>query len=135
MCTLTDVSTLRGIPMASGASTKSGWQSMYPISTFFFFNMTAGNTKRTFLQIPQFSTREKFVAHIRTCRCAPFLHLGNGWTDCAEILCLIRDPQARLLAKVHGGAQLHVRTCAPPFRISETAGRIALKFGMWLETH
>ena len=32
---------------------------------------------------------------------------------------------------------LHVRTCrcAPFFLISETAGRIVLKFGVWLETH
>ena len=45
------------------------------------------------------------------------------------------DPPARLFAKVHGGAQLHVRTCASLFRILETAGRIALKFGMLLEAH
>ena len=36
------------------------------------------------------------------------------------------------------GVHLHVRTCAgadvPAFRISGTAGRIALKFGRWLET-
>ena len=34
---------------------------------------------------------------------------------------------------------MHVLPCAradvPPFRISETVGQIALKFGMWLETH
>ena len=34
---------------------------------------------------------------------------------------------------------LHVRTCAradvPAFRISERAGRIALKFGTWLKTN
>ena len=33
----------------------------------------------------------------------------------------------------------HICTCAranvPLFRISETAGQIALKFGVWLETH
>ena len=29
----------------------------------------------------------------------------------------------------------HSCTCAPLFHISETAGRIVLKFGMWLETH
>ena len=28
-----------------------------------------------------------------------------------------------------------MRTCAPLFRISEAAGRIDLKVGMWLETH
>ena len=73
--------------------------------------------------------------HVRTCRCALFPYLGNGWTDCAEIWCVVRNPLARLFAKVNGGAQLHVRTCSPLFRISETAGRIALKFSMWLETH
>ena len=75
--------------------------------------------------------------HMRTCARAdvpPFLYLGNGWTDCAEIWCVARDPLAKLFAKVNGGAHLHVRTC-PLFRISETAGRIALKFGMWLENH
>ena len=38
-----------------------------------------------------------------------------------------------------GGVHPRVRTCArayvPLFRISETAGPIALKFGLWLETH
>ena len=41
--------------------------------------------------------------------------------------------------QVMGVVHLHVRTCAhvdvPLFRISEAAGRIALKFGEWLETH
>ena len=41
---------------------------------------------------------------------------------------MVRDPLARLFAEVNDGAQLHVRTF---FRITETAGRIALKFGMW----
>ena len=43
------------------------------------------------------------------------------------------------ITQVLGGVHLHVRTRAradvPPFRISETARRIMLKFGMWLETH
>ena len=43
------------------------------------------------------------------------------------------------IKQVMGGVHLHVRTCAradvPVFRISETAGPIALKFGVWLETH
>ena len=42
------------------------------------------------------------------------------------------------ITQVMGGMHLHVRTCAragvPHFRISEAAGRIALKFGVWLET-
>ena len=78
------------------------------------------------------------VGHSCTCARAdvpPFQHLGNGWTDCAEILCMVRDPLARLFAKVHGATQLHVHTRTPLFRISETAGWITLKFGMWLEAH
>ena len=43
------------------------------------------------------------------------------------------------IKQVIGGAHLHVRACIradmPLFRISETAGPIALKFGEWLETH
>ena len=43
------------------------------------------------------------------------------------------------ITHVMGGVHLHVRTRAradvPFFCISETAGRIALKFGVWLETH
>ena len=45
------------------------------------------------------------------------------------------------IAQVMGGVHLHMRTCEradvppPPFRISETAGRIALKIGEWLEVH
>ena len=42
-----------------------------------------------------------------------------------------------VLTEVYGGVHLHVRTCAradvPLSRISETAERIALKFGMSLE--
>ena len=43
------------------------------------------------------------------------------------------------ITQVMGLVHLHVRTSAladvPPFRISETAGRIALKFGLLVETH
>ena len=43
------------------------------------------------------------------------------------------------ITQVMVGVHLHVRTCAradvPLFRISETARRIALTFGVWLETH
>ena len=76
--------------------------------------------------------------HVRTCASAdvpPFPYLGNGWTDCAEIWCVVRDPLAMRFTLLRGGVHLHVRTCAPLFRISETAGRIALKFGIWLGTH
>ena len=43
------------------------------------------------------------------------------------------------ITQVIDGVHLDVRTCTradvPLFRILETAGRIALKFGVWLETH
>ena len=58
----------------------------------------------------------------------PFPHLGNVWTDCAEVCYVVRDPLARLLQKLM--VVQHVRTCTPIFRISETAPRIAQKFGM-----
>ena len=66
--------------------------------------------------------------HLYTCARADvslFPYLGNGWTDSAEIWYVAREPLARLFAKVKGEAKLHVL-----FRISETAGRIALKFGV-----
>ena len=74
-------------------------------------------------------------AHVRTCRCAPFPYLGNGWTDCAEFWFVVGDPLACRFTKVNGGVQVPVRKCAPLFRISETALRIALKLGVWLEDH
>ena len=70
-------------------------------------------------------------AHVRT----PFSYLGNGWTDCVEIWYVVGDPLAKRFTEVNGGVQMHVRTCAPPFRILGTAGRIALKFGVWLGDH
>ena len=38
--------------------------------------------------------------HVRTSRFDPFLYLGNGWTDCAEIWCVVKVPLARHFAKV-----------------------------------
>ena len=73
--------------------------------------------------------------HVRTCRYAPFPHLGNGWTDCAEIWCVVSDPLAMRFTVLRGGVHLHVRTCVPFFRFSGPAGRIALKFGMLLGTN
>ena len=49
---------------------------------------------------------------LRTCICTPFPYLGNGWTDCAEMWCVVRDPLARCFTKVWGGVHLHVLTCA-----------------------
>ena len=70
----------------------------------------------------------KGVENICTCARAdvsPFPYFGNGWTDCAGILCMARDPLARHFAEVNDGTQLHVRT---PIRIYDTAGLITLKF-------
>ena len=54
-------------------------------------------------------------------------------------VCLETKPRCIFITKVMGGVHLHVRTCAraavPPFRISEMARRIALKFGVWLVAH
>ena len=61
-------------------------------------------------------------------------YLGNGWTDCAEIWCVVRDYLARRFTTVKGGVQQqHVRTCAPIPGISGRAGRIALKSDVCLE--
>ena len=68
--------------------------------------------------------------HVRT----HFPYFGNGWTDCAEIWYVVGDQLARQLTQTEDGVHLHVRTCVPLFHISGTALRIALKFGMLLET-
>ena len=81
--------------------------------------------------------------HVRTCRCAHFPYLGNGWTNCAEIWCVVRDTLASRFAKVKGGVNLHVRAAdlhaahvqmCPLFCISESAERIALQFSVSLES-
>ena len=68
--------------------------------------------------------------HVRT----PFPYLWNGWSDSAEIWYVVRDQSAGQFIQARDGVHLHVRTCAPLFRISGTDGRIALKFGVLLET-
>ena len=55
-------------------------------------------------------------AHVRT----PFPYLGNRWAHCAEIWWVVRDPVAMCFMQVFGWASLHVRTCTPHLRISET---------------
>ena len=67
-------------------------------------------------------------------RSTAFRYLGNGLMDCAEIWRAVRDQLAMRFKLLRGGMHLHVRTRASLFRISGTAGRIALKFGMLLET-
>ena len=61
------------------------------------------------------------------------LYLWNGWTDSTEIW-HVREQLAGQLIQTRDGIHLHVRTSVPFFRISETAGRIALEFGVLLET-
>ena len=49
---------------------------------------------------------------------------------------VLRDQAAMHITQVMGGLHLHLRTCrCAILRISETAGRIALKLGVSLETH
>ena len=67
-------------------------------------------------------------AHVRTL----FPYLGNRWTDCTKIWYVVRDQLARQFTQTKGWAHLHVSTCLPFFRVSGTAERIALKFGMLL---
>ena len=52
------------------------------------------------------------------------------WNMLGEALVvLVRDPLAMLFAKVNSGAQVHVRTYTPFFRILEMAGQFVLEFG------
>ena len=57
----------------------------------------------------------------------PFSHLENGWTVCADILCMVRDPIAVRFSHAKGEG---ISVCVLLFRISRTAGRIALKYGV-----
>ena len=67
--------------------------------------------------------RAQRTAHVQMC---PFSHLWKGWTECADIWCVVINKLAPRFTKVEGGVRLHV--CL--FRISGTAGRIALKLGV-----
>ena len=55
--------------------------------------------------------------------------------DCTKVWCVARDPLAKYCTENLFGIHWQVRTCASLFRISETAGRTALKFGVWLGDH
>ena len=61
-----------------------------------------------------------------------FPYFANGWADCVQIWCVAGDPLDRCFRHVWGGVHLRVRTCTPLFQISQTAGRIAFKFCVWL---
>ena len=43
-------------------------------------------------------------------------YLGNGWTDCADIWCVVRDPLALRFTLLRGEVHLHVRTAFPYLR-------------------
>ena len=76
------------------------------------------------------------MGHSCTCASAqPFLYPENGWTDCAELLNVVRDPLARRFTEVGGGVHVYMRTRVPPFRVSGTARQIAFKFGVWFGEH
>ena len=76
--------------------------------------------------------------HVRTCTshvhfCSRLPYLGNGWTDYNETWCVVRDSLGALQdIRVGTPARAHVH---PPFRISGTVTRIAVKFGAWLGDH
>ena len=75
------------------------------------------------------------VGCICTCpvaRTHPFSYFGNGWTDFDEIWCVIRDRLVKRFTHVMDGVHLHKHARIPLFRISGTAERIVLKFGMRL---
>ena len=69
------------------------------------------------------------------------LKLRNGPADPEQIwcVCVYGDQAAMHITQIMGGVHLHLLTCARAdvslLGISETAGWIALKFGMWLEIH
>ena len=68
-----------------------------------------------------------------------FLYLGNDWTDCSDIWHVANDQLVMWIVastrpQCRGGVLQHVRTCKGDFYISGTAGPIALKFGMSVET-
>ena len=61
-------------------------------------------------------TRSMGGVHLHACTlsCTPVLYLDNGWTDCAEIWCVVGDSLATRFAHPKGGegksARAHVRT-------------------------
>ena len=62
---------------------------------------------------------------------------GNGWTDCAEILCALGAPLVTAYAGWGISARAHVHRYPPTLRfcISETAWPIVFKLGMWVGGH
>ena len=88
-------------------------------------------------QVAVYISRLMGVVHYTCARaheqmCSPSRISQMAWTDCAEIWYVVTDPLGRRFTELYNGVQLHVHTCASFFRISGTAGGIALKFGVWL---
>ena len=86
---------------------------------------------------PPVPTTARGTCRVRGCRTHPTP--GNSTTagpiafNCG--VCVFRDQLAHAFAQVRGEVHLHVRTCTPLFHISQTAGRIAFKFCVWLVIH
>ena len=83
-------------------------------------------------KLPKRFAQVKSGVHLRVRTCVPFSYLGNGWTVCAEIWCVVRKQLDMRFTQTNGGVHLHVHTCQSLFGISETDGRTALNFGVWL---
>ena len=79
-----------------------------------------GNTGRIALKFGMWleSHHQGFLQKLRvghSCTCAPlFSYLGNGWTDCAEICYVVRDPLAKRFTKAD---VRYVRTCSCARRV------------------
>ena len=75
----------------------------------------------TVIQVtPVHSCRGEMLTMIAQCYVATFVTSGHA----------IGDEVAK-----RGSSRNGLRSCTCASRISETAGRVALKFGLWLETH
>ena len=48
-------------------------------------------------------------AHVHT----PLPYLGNGWTYCAQIWCVVMDQLAKHFMHATSGTYLYVLTCVP----------------------
>ena len=72
--------------------------------------------------------------HVNTCAHADVPpSVSRKRLDGLRRICyVVGDPLPGRSTEVDDGVNPHVSTCAPLFRITETAGRIALKFGVWL---
>ena len=79
------------------------------------------------IQVDEWGTSAR--AHVHT----PFPYLGNGWTDCTEIRCLLMNQLAMHFILATSGVCLHVLTCVPLFLISGSSGSITLKYGVLLD--